>query len=78
MRVGGPGYTLEPALKVTFADGNRDLVLHYASKSKHDDNSIDVVVKDISRSVIVTLHYILVGSSRLTSKRDPHRAAVKW
>jgi alpha-galactosidase len=51
MRVGGPGYTLEPALKVTFADGNRDLVLHYASKSKHDDNSIDVVVKDISRSV---------------------------
>src|ERR1700733_5848688 len=53
----GTGLYLEPALKVTFADGNRDLVLHYASSSKHDDNSIDLVVKDISRAVIVTLHY---------------------
>jgi alpha-galactosidase len=41
----GNGLYLEPALKVTFADGNRDLVLHYASSSKHNDSSIDVVVK---------------------------------
>ena len=53
----GSGLFLEPALKVTFVDGSRDLVLHYTSSSKHDDNSIDVVVKDISRAVIVTLHY---------------------
>src|SRR5512141_2948955 len=27
----GSGIFTEPALKITFADGNRDLVLHYAS-----------------------------------------------
>ena len=42
----GAGLFLEPALKVTFADGNRDLVLHYyASSSKHDVNSIEVVME---------------------------------
>ena len=50
----GSGLYLEPALKVTFADGSRDLVLHYASSSKQDDHSIDVVVKDISRALMVT------------------------
>src|SRR6185369_2531202 len=30
----GSGIFTEPALKITFADGNRDLVLHYASESQ--------------------------------------------
>jgi alpha-galactosidase len=64
----GTGLYLEPALKVTFADGNRDLVLHYASSSKHDDNSIDVVVKDISRAVIVTLHYNIDPESGIVAR----------
>jgi alpha-galactosidase len=59
---------LEPALKVTFADGNRDLVLHYASSSKHDENSIDVVVKDISRAVTVTLHYDMDPESGIVAR----------
>jgi alpha-galactosidase len=59
---------LEPALKVTFADGSRDLVLHYASSSKHDDNSIDVVMKDISRAVIVTLHYNIDPESGIVAR----------
>lgn len=64
----GTGLYLEPALKVTFADGNRDLVLHYASSSKHDDHSIDVVVKDISRAVIVTLHYNIDPESGIVAR----------
>ena len=57
----GAGLFEEPALKVTFADGNRDLVLHYASSSKPDNapdgQALDVVLKDINRAVTVTLHY---------------------
>src|ERR1700733_6030748 len=34
----------EPALKVTFASGNRDLVLHYVSHSIHG-NELEVVLK---------------------------------
>ena len=29
----GAGLFIEPALKVTFPDGNRDLVLHYESQT---------------------------------------------
>src|SRR5580700_7726733 len=64
----GTGLYLEPALKVTFADGNRDLVLHYASSSKHDDSSIDVVVKDIRRAVMVTLHYNIDPESGIVAR----------
>jgi alpha-galactosidase len=53
----GAGLFQEPALKVTFADGNRDLVLHYVSSSKPDEHSLDVKLKDITRAVSVTLHY---------------------
>ena len=53
----GAGLYMEPALKVTFADGNRDLVLHYASSSQPDPHALEVILKDISRAVTVTLHY---------------------
>jgi alpha-galactosidase len=52
----GAGLFVEPALKITFADGNRDLVLHYDSHSVRPDG-VDVVLKDISRKIYVTLHY---------------------
>ena len=64
----GAGLFMEPALKVTFADGNRDLVLHYATSSKHDENSLDVVLKDISRAVIVTLHYDIDPESGIVAR----------
>ncbi len=54
----GAGLFAEPALKVTFADGNRDLVLHYASHTLRT-NGFDVVLKDIKRRVGVTLHYVV-------------------
>src|SRR5215469_15026035 len=37
----GAGLFMEPALKVAFADGNRDLVLHYESESEKP-NGFDV------------------------------------
>jgi alpha-galactosidase len=52
----GAGLFIEPALKVSFADGNRDLVLHYQSHTV-TANGFDIVLKDISREVYVTLHY---------------------
>jgi alpha-galactosidase len=52
----GNGMYIEPALKVTFPDGNRDLVLHYVSHTLTED-SLTVLLKDISRDIYVTLLY---------------------
>ncbi|MEO6923269.1 MAG: alpha-galactosidase [Bryocella sp.] len=52
----GQGEQFEPALKVTLPDGNRDLVLHYVS-NKLTPHGVDVLLKDISRDVYVTLRY---------------------
>jgi alpha-galactosidase len=52
---GGPRY-YEPSLKITRDDGNRDLVLHYASH-RIQQNDLDIVLKDIRDNVEVTLHY---------------------
>jgi alpha-galactosidase len=52
----GAGLFVEPALKVSFADGSRDLVLHYESHALLA-NGLDVVLKDIERKIQVTLHY---------------------
>ena len=44
----GGGLLAEPSLKVTFPDGNRDLVLHYVSHTT-DGSKLDVVLRDIDR-----------------------------
>jgi len=54
----GGGQFTEPALKISFADGNRDLVLHYSSESQ-TPNGFAVTLKDISREIYVTLHYAI-------------------
>ena len=54
----GAGLFVEPALKITFPDGNRDLVLHYESHTI-GASGLDVVMKDIERPVFVTLHYVI-------------------
>ena len=54
----GAGLFNESALKITFPDGNRDLVLHYESETP-TANGFDVVLKDISRQIYVTLHYTM-------------------
>jgi alpha-galactosidase len=54
----GAGLFVEPALKITFADGNRDLVLHYVSHET-TEHGLDVELKDIERPIYVTLHYAM-------------------
>jgi alpha-galactosidase len=63
----GAGLFMEPALKITFADGNRDLVLHYASHEEKPDG-FDVVLKDISRPIFVTLHYAIDPESGILAR----------
>jgi len=63
----GAGLFVEPALKGTFADGNRDLVLHYDSHEM-TENGVDVVLKDIKRSVFVTLHYTIDPESGILAR----------
>ena len=78
----GAGIFTEPALKVTFADGNRDLVLHYASESQKP-NGFDVVLKDISREIYVTLHYSIdpatgiIGRSASIQNRESAPVTVE-
>ncbi len=63
----GAGLFVEPAIKVTFADGTRDLVLHYDSHEK-TENGVDVVLKDIKRNFFVTLHYSIDPESGILAR----------
>ena len=63
----GAGLFVEPALKVTFADGNRDLVLHYESNEITTDG-FKIVLKDIKRQVFVTLRYAIDAETGILGK----------
>jgi alpha-galactosidase len=52
----GGGLYAEPALKVTYPDGNRDLVLFYRSHTISGDE-IRVTLSDLDRPLFVTLIY---------------------
>ncbi len=53
----GAGLFTEPALKVTFADGNRDVVLQFLRATHTTPQSVELQLKDISREIYVTLRY---------------------
>jgi alpha-galactosidase len=78
----GAGLYVEPALKVTFVDGGRDLVLHYQSHTILD-NGFDVVLKDVGRPVFVTLHYAIDPTSGILARsaqienREPHSVMIE-
>src|ERR1700729_3567286 len=59
----GAGLFTEPALKVTFADGNRDLVLHFVSGKPAAAGAFEVSLKDVSREIYVTLRYSIDAES---------------
>ena len=63
----GAGLFVEPALKVSFADGNRDLVLHYESHTV-TPHGFDVVLKEIGRKIYVTLHYEMDPESGILAR----------
>jgi len=85
----GGGIYVEPALKVTFPDGERDLVLHYVSETTNKDGFV-VVLKDISRDIFVDLHYAvdqttgILGRSAVITNRTKQpltieqAAAASW
>ena len=52
----GGGLFVEPDLKITFPDGNRDLSLQYVSHTI-SGGTLRIVMKDVSREVYVTLDY---------------------
>ena len=52
----GGGLFAEPALKVAWPDGNRDLVLRYVSHTVERD-AIAVTMRDIQRPLTVTVRY---------------------
>ena len=60
---GGPRYA-EPALKVTRADGDRDVVLSYLSAHSEGDQ-LDVTLKDIKDDIEAVLHYRLCPTGLL-------------
>ena len=78
----GAGLFVEPSLKVSFADGNRDLVLHYQSHAAVA-NGFDVLLKDISREIYVTLHYSIDPESGILARsatienREPQSVTVE-
>ncbi len=63
----GAGLFVEPALKVTFASGNRDLVLHYDSHTM-TPHGVNVTLKDIKSYVFVTLHYEIDPATGILSR----------
>src|SRR3984957_5847710 len=63
----GSGLFVEPGLKVTFSDGNRDLELRYDHHEIKADG-LNVVLKDIKRQVFVTLHYTIDPASGILAR----------
>jgi alpha-galactosidase len=64
----GSALYVEPGLKATFADGNRDVVLHFVKATRDGANSIDVLMKDISREIYVTLRYSMDAESGILAR----------
>jgi alpha-galactosidase len=67
---------VEPDLKVTFPDGNRDLVLEYVS-SDAKPNEIHIRMKDIERDVFVTLIYKMDAATGVLAREAVVENATK-
>src|SRR5205807_5380300 len=73
---GGPRY-YEPSLKITRADGDRDLVLHYVSH-QIKGNELTITLKDIHDNIEVALDYgVHAGTiSRRAAIRNHSKQAI--
>ncbi len=64
---GGARY-LEPAIKLTRADGVRDMVLHYASH-KIEGNTLTITTKDVNDDLFVMLQYTVYPEFGMVRKQ---------
>src|SRR5215468_10596941 len=65
----GAGLFVEPSLKITFPDGNRDLVLHYV-EHRINGNTATVTLKDIERELFVRLRYTVYSASGIIRRES--------
>lgn len=72
---GGPRY-YEPAVKITRADGNRDLVLHYVSHEVRGDE-LEITLKDIRDDIQAVLHYRVYPDTGIISRWSTIRNNTK-
>src|SRR6185312_2699800 len=72
---GGPRY-YEPALKITRADGDRDLVLHYM-RHRLQGNDLEITLKDIRDDIEAGLHYRVYPDTGIISRWAVVRNATK-
>ena len=63
----GAGLFAEPSLKITFPDGNRDLVLHYVDH-QIDGNRLTITLKDVERPLLVHLHYLVYPQTGIVQR----------
>src|ERR1700730_9657933 len=64
----GAGLFTEPALKISFADGNRDLVLHFVRATPNGAHTVEVLLKDVFREIYVTLRYSMDPESGILAR----------
>jgi len=64
----GGGLYTEPALKVSFADGNRDLILRFTNAKQNDLRSLEIQLKDVFREIYVTLRYSMDAESGILAR----------
>jgi alpha-galactosidase len=63
----GAGLFPEPCVKITMQDGDRDIVLHYASH-RIDSNSLTITLKDNTYDVFVDLAYLAYPDTGIIRK----------
>ena len=63
----GTGLYVEPALKVTFTNGNREVVLHYV-EHKLEDNDLEITLKDEISPLFVHLRYLVYPDSGIIER----------
>ena len=63
----GAGLYTEPALKATFANGNREVVLHYVDQQLKNDN-LEITLKDEGSPLLVHLHYRVYADSGIIER----------
>jgi alpha-galactosidase len=63
----GAGLYVEPALKVTFPNGNREVVLHYF-EHQLKGNELDITLKDEASSLFIHLRYRMYSDNGIIER----------